>query len=100
MRAIPTNLKLYNAIKKKVKNSVNRWPSAYASGMVVIQYKREMKKLGKQPYLHQKRKKKNPLARWFREKWVDISTGLPCGSVRSSQYYPACRRYVSGTFSL
>jgi hypothetical protein len=31
-KAVPTNKKLYNKVKTSVKQSVNRWPSAYASG--------------------------------------------------------------------
>lgn len=34
------------------------------------------------------------LGGWFREKWVDVKTGKPCGrsgSEKSSRSYPACR---------
>ena len=37
--ATPTNPKLYVRIKAKVKAKVKKWPSAYASGQLVRQYK-------------------------------------------------------------
>jgi len=39
MANIPTKPKLYERIKAKVKANVKRWPSAYASGQLVRQYK-------------------------------------------------------------
>ena len=37
--AKPTNPTLYARIKAKVKRTVKKWPSAYASGQLVRQYK-------------------------------------------------------------
>ena len=32
------------------------------------------------------------LDRWFKEKWVDVKTGKPCGRQKGDQRgYPACR---------
>jgi hypothetical protein len=32
------------------------------------------------------------LKRWFKEKWVDVKTGKPCGRQKGeSRGYPACR---------
>ena len=32
------------------------------------------------------------LTRWFKEKWVDVKTGKPCGRKKGDQRgYPACR---------
>lgn len=34
------------------------------------------------------------LGKWFKEKWVDVKTGEPCGrsqAQKSSRPYPACR---------
>ena len=32
------------------------------------------------------------LDRWFKEKWVDVKTGTPCGRQKGDQRgYPACR---------
>lgn len=38
--ATPTNPKLYARAKAIVKKRVKKWPSAYASGQLVIQYKK------------------------------------------------------------
>lgn len=85
--SIPKNKKTYNKVVAFVKSRVNRWPSAYASGMVVKRYKNIMAKRGQQAYTN----KPGTLSRWFKEKWVDIKTGKPCGSVKSKGYYPTCR---------
>jgi len=92
-KSTPSDLILYNKIKERVKLRVDRWPSAYASGQVVQEYKAAMKKKGKAPYTSAKPKetKKTPLGRWYAEKWVDIKTGKPCGSVKTHGYYPTCR---------
>jgi len=91
---IPTDQKLYDKIKERVKARVDRWPSAYASGQVVQEYKAAMEKKGKSPYTSSKPeqpKKNTGLGRWYAEKWVDIKTGKPCGSVKTAEYYPTCR---------
>jgi Family of unknown function (DUF5872) len=87
---IPTDQKLYDKIKSQVVARVHRWPSAYASGQVIHEYKEAMTKIGK-PAFKDEPKTQKPLARWFSEKWVDIKTGKPCGSVHTEQYYPTCR---------
>lgn len=38
-RAVPTNKKLYNSVKSRIKKKYKVWPSAYASGAVVKAYK-------------------------------------------------------------
>ena len=38
-RAVPTNKKLYNSVKSRIKRKYKVWPSAYASGAVVKAYK-------------------------------------------------------------
>ena len=90
-RAIPADEKLYNRIIEKVKARVDRWPSAYASGQVVQEYKAAMEKKGLRPYLDPKPASNVGLGRWYRENWVDIKTGKPCGSVKTADYYPTCR---------
>lgn len=90
-RAIPTDLREYNKAVALIKSRVQRWPSAYASGMVVIEYKRTMKKKGLPAYSNDVLHKNTSLARWFNEKWVDILTGKPCGTVHTYSYYPTCR---------
>lgn len=90
---VPADQKLYDKIKERVKARVDRWPSAYASGQLVQEYKAAMGKKGKTPYVTAKpaEPKKTPLGRWYAEKWVDIKTGKPCGSVKTHSYYPTCR---------
>ncbi|AGE59833.1 hypothetical protein ATCVTN60342_630R [Acanthocystis turfacea Chlorella virus TN603.4.2] len=91
-KAIPTDPKTYARVKAQVKAQVERWPSAYASGMVVQKYKAAMAARGVRPYKSSSPpKKKTDLKRWYDEKWVDIKTGKPCGSVRTKSYYPTCR---------
>ena len=87
----PTDPAIYKEITEKVKSSVTRWPSAYASGMVVKLYKTQMEKLGKKPYTTKKPDPKQGLARWYNEDWIDIKTGKPCGAVKTASYYPTCR---------
>jgi hypothetical protein len=92
--SIPADQKLYDKIKERVKARVARWPSAYASGQVVQEYKAAMEKKGKMPYVTAKPsepKKQTPLGRWYAEKWIDIKTGKPCGAVKTADYYPTCR---------
>ena len=91
----------YNKAKEKIKARVQRWPSAYASGLVVQEYKRAMTAKGLPPYnsslspVQEKAARKgSPLARWFSEKWIDIKTEKPCGVVRTETYYPTCRPSV------
>ena len=37
-------------------------------------------------------KTKGGLDRWFKEKWVDVKTGKPCGRKKGEdRAYPACR---------
>lgn len=90
----PVDANLYSKIRNKVKASVKRWPSAYASGMVVKLYKKAMEERGIPPYTTAKARSndKKGLTRWFDERWVDVSDiTRPCGSTRTSGYYPTCR---------
>lgn len=89
----PTNQSLYDKIVQSVKSKVKRWPSAYASGLVVKQYKEAMEKLHKKPYIGDK--KDSSLNRWFKEKWIDISTNKPCGKAKNNKHYPVCRQINS-----
>ena len=95
-RAKPADKKEYDKVVKKVKAAVERWPSAYASGMVVQEYVKAMDKKGKPPYLNSLPSTVG-LARWYREDWVDIKTGKPCGAVRTKDYYPVCRPAIRVT---
>ena len=115
---IPTDEKLYNSIKKKVKakfQKTSRWPSAYGSGFLVKEYKKAFKdKYGnKSPYKTQKKSNKkskkshksvkksrkstkksrksnkNNLTRWFNEKWVNVC------KKKSGKYVPCGRKKSS-----
>ena len=100
----PVNLKLYEKIKKEAKRKFKVWPSAYASGWLVREYKRrggiyKSKSPRKSPRRKSLRKspRKSGLSRWFREEWIDVCK-LPkivqCGrkSARhSKRTYPYCR---------
>jgi hypothetical protein len=91
MNAVPTDPIEYAKSVEKIKNIVNRWPSAYASGLVVKDYKNKMTLKNKPPYKENIPKNKTSLTRWFAEKWIDITTNKACGSVHNKNYYPTCR---------
>jgi hypothetical protein len=86
------NKKLYNRIKSEAKRKFKVWPSAYASGWVVKQYKSQGGKYTG---------KKSPsvgISRWYKEKWINVCK-LPkkvsCGRTKLSskwkRNYPYCR---------
>jgi hypothetical protein len=89
----PTNTVLYEKVKKQAKNKFNVWPSAYASGWLVQEYKRLGGTYsGKKPV-------DSGLNRWFDEKWINVCK-LPhivtCGRKTGSltdwmKKYPYCR---------
>jgi hypothetical protein len=87
-KSIPTNKRLYNSIKASVKKKAKVWPSAYASGQLVRQYKSRGGKY---------RCGFGSLDRWFKEKWVDVCRPKgqgyeSCGRKKSSwKKYPYCR---------
>jgi len=84
----PTNQALYNRIKAQVKSRVKRWPSAYASGQLVRSYKQKGGKYSCNGFGNSF----GSLDRWFKEKWVNVCTGKPCGRKKSSsKNYPYCR---------
>jgi len=92
-KPVPSDQKLYDRIKARVKSSAkSRWPSAYLSGQVVREYKAAMEKRGKKPYKSgSPSKKSSSLKRWYSENWIDISTGKPCGAAKTKGYYPTYR---------
>ena len=97
----PADINMYNSIKTKIKKRVKSWPSAYASGQLVQQYKRTFaNKYGKtkNPYKHPKKSNKmSPLSRWYKERWVDACSKQqkPCGrTLLESRKYPYCRPSV------
>ena len=89
-KSVPVNIKLYNRVKSIVKRRVKRWPSAYASGQLVRMYK---KKGGKYHCSKFGQFSFGSLDRWFKEKWIDVCTGKPCGrkKIGDKRKYPYCR---------
>ena len=86
--AVPTDMKLYNAVKKAVYRRI-KTHSAYRSGILVKRYKeRFAAKYGKKrkPYKGSKR----PLKRWFEEQWRS-DTGRKVYTSKSSVFRPTRR---------
>lgn len=98
-RRIPLDPDLYEAIVEEAKARFAVWPSAYASGWVVREYKERGGR-----YAGQARGERTGLTRWFGEEWVDLSRPIydedgelvgyePCGRARGGDPadYPKCR---------
>ena len=93
-RPEPADPALYARIQASVQRAVKRWPSAYASGLVVQRYKAaggEYEGCARA---------EGGLTKWFREKWVNVCRpDLPaCGrateGMSEAEYrraYPKCR---------
>lgn len=105
-KSVPTNQKLYKKIEKEVKERVEVWPSAYASGQLVAEYKRRggkykcvkksSKKGGRKRSQRSQRSRRNSrkrsrkrsrqsnkrggsLDRWFKEDWRNVCKKTPSG---------------------
>jgi len=98
MPNIPIDKNLYSKIKSEAKSKFTVWPSAYASGWLVKEYKRR----GGKYKMSRDKKTDNDLSRWFLEKWVDVCQLpriVPCGRKSSrvskrkgfERQYPYCR---------
>jgi len=92
-RGKPTNMALYNSVKAQAKRKFKVWPSAYASGWLVKEYKSRGGK-----YSGKKSGRSHGLERWFKEKWVNVckSPHTACGRPNTSfpdwkKKYPYCR---------
>lgn len=87
--ARPVNKRLYAAVKAEAKRKFDVYPSAYANGWIVQEYKRRGGRYrGKSEF---------SLKKWFAEDWVDISRPKegggfePCGRPDASEgAYPKC----------
>jgi hypothetical protein len=93
-RARPLDPDLYERATRQVKATVRRWPSAYASGLVVQAYKAVGGQYGGCG------RSDAGLTRWFRERWVDVCRprlppcGRPAAGATERAYrraYPKCR---------
>ena len=93
-KSTPSNTKLYARVKREAKKRFKAWPSAYASGWLVKEYKRRGGK-----YSGKKPGKSKGIERWFKEKWIDVCKLpkiVPCGRPTTSyaawkKEYPYCR---------
>lgn len=89
-KRVPTDKKLYEKVKREAKRKFDVWPSAYASGWLVKEYKRRGGRYSGGS------KRGSPLKRWYDEKWIDVCK-LPkkvsCGrkSAGNRKKYPYCR---------
>lgn len=89
MANVPTNKRLYERIKERIKSRYATWPSAYASAALVKEYKAEGGKYREMA--------RGGLTQWFGEKWVDLSRPKPgggyedCGRAHAhGEDYPKC----------
>ena len=71
MANVPTNRRLYEQIKSRIKDRYSTWPSAYASAALVKEYKAAGGKY--------RTMARGGLTKWFEEKWVDLSRPKPGG---------------------
>lgn len=84
---------LYGKVKKEADKKFLAPTSAYKSAWIVREYKR----LGGR-FADTKDQNKG-LLRWFREKWLDVNRGAPCGRPKATEQgtYPLCRPTVRVT---
>ena len=92
MTSTPIDIKLYNKVKSDAKKKFKIWPSAYASGWLVKEYKRRGGRY------KGKKDKNSKLSQWFLEKWVNICSspmkkcGRPTTTISNwKKDYPYCR---------
>ena len=70
----PSNINLYNKVKKEAKKKFKRYPSLYASSWIVREYKKRGGKYsGKKPSV------KKGISRWYKEEWVQVESYLRTG---------------------
>ena len=100
----PLDKKLYSKVLKKIKAKEKVWPSAYASGRVVREYKKLGGKYsgnGDKEILQFGKKIILGLTRWFKEKWVNVCIKTKSGKyapcAKSTKKYPYCRPSVRVT---
>lgn len=92
MKPSPTNKKLYEKVKEEAKKKFKVWPSAYASGWLVKEYKR------RSGTYSGTKTSSSGISRWYKEKWINVCK-LPkkvsCGRSKLSKTwkknYPYCR---------
>lgn len=91
------NLNLYRSVREEAKKKFKVWPSAYASGWMVREYKKRGGEFKDTEDNQKNKKKQDPslLHRWFLEEWINVCELpkiVPCGRPKSSfENYPYCR---------
>jgi len=94
-RPKPLDPKLYARVREDVRARVKRWPSAYASGLVVQEYTAAGGR-----YASSCPRKRGGLTKWFRERWVNVcrpelpACGRATAGTTEAEYrraYPKCR---------
>ena len=89
MANVPVNKALYSRVKAEAKRKFAVYPSAYANAWLVREYK---KRGGTYRTEKNVARSSGGLTRWFKENWVDVKTGKPCGRSKGEKRgYPACR---------
>ncbi len=88
---VPVDKQLYKKVKAKVYTRIPKH-SAYRSGVLVQEYKREFKKRhgNRTPYHGRKKTQKTGLGRWFSEKWRN-QRGKVGYAYKSDVYRPTKR---------
>ena len=90
MANVPVNKALYSRVKAEAKRKFAVYPSAYANAWLVREYKNVVALIAQE--LKNVARSSGGLTRWFKEKWVDVKTGKPCGRSKGEKRgYPACR---------
>jgi hypothetical protein len=84
---VPKNPKLYKTIVREASKKFKSPSGIYRSAWIVREY---LKRGGKYKTKSKPKSSSPGLRRWFREEWVDVTTGQKCGS-RSTKKYPVCR---------
>jgi hypothetical protein len=86
----PSDMKLYEKVAKSIKKKY-KTHSAYRSGLLVKEYKKQYKeKYGNKSPYKGKKKTNAPLSRWFKEEWKS-DTGKTKYTSKSSVYRPTKR---------
>ena len=73
---VPVNKALYSRVKAEAKRKFKVYPSAYANAWLVREYKNVEELTARRVNVA---RSSGGLTRWFKEKWVDVKTGKPCG---------------------
>lgn len=114
--SVPLDRSLYERVKQEVKRRVSVWPSAYASGQLVREYKKRGGRYASSSsrgrtksssYSSSKSRSKSRgrrtgnLSRWYKEDWRNVcerdsrghykKCGSPSSRGRSLKKYPYCR---------